>query len=355
MKRRITIKEIAEMAKVNPSTVSRVLNGDKRYSITESVCSRILELADRCSYAPQGAARSLACKQSFNIAVILDQLEHDMSSSAGALLLGSICREVTKQNYKLLLLPASGNDVDEEVLRCIRSSNADAYFIGGLMAGDRTLAELKKSKAPAVTFYGDDIIEKEIPDIHTVTLDVESGYRELFRVLQARKFRRAALFFLEEHKATRRYQAAKLASEYGIRLTDDISFYSPASDFKTRNRARLVALAQIDCLRAQELILCSTDLVALGVCDALEAAGIQPGIDVSVAGFDNLEVQATFRGLAEDTDVPFLATIDTHLAEAGTAIVHLLLKKIKKNRKETEHISIKSSFIPRKSIGFPKN
>ena len=42
MKRQITIKEIAEMAEVNPSTVSRVLNGDKKYSITNEVRSRIL-------------------------------------------------------------------------------------------------------------------------------------------------------------------------------------------------------------------------------------------------------------------------------------------------------------------------
>ncbi len=355
MKRQITIKEIAEMAKVNPSTVSRVLNGNKKYSITSSVRSRILELADRYSYAPQGTARSLACRQSFNIAIILDRVENDMASSAGAILLGSICREVTKQNYKAILLPASGKDIDAEVLHCIRSSNADAYFIGGLMAGNKTWAELEKSKTPAVTFLGDTIFGDDIPNIDVVALDVESGYRELFRELSARNFRHMALFFLKEHKlATKRYPAALLAKEYGIEIEEEIPFNCPVSDFKIRHTARETAHAAMDRLRKQELILCSNDLAALGVCDALNACGIRPGIDISVVGFDNLEVQSTYRAPTDDRELPSLATIDTHLAEAGRVIVNLLLKRIRENRTEKEKLSIKSTFIPRETLGFPK-
>lgn len=355
MKRQITIKEIAEMAKVNPSTVSRVLNGDKKYSITNEVRSRILELADRFSYAPQGTARSLACRQTFNIAIILDRIESDMGSSDGALLLGSMCREITKQNYKALLLPASGKDIDAEVLHCIRSSNADAYFIGGLMAGNKTWTELEKTRTPAVTFLDDLIFETELPNINIVSLDVESGYRELFRELRARNFRRAALFFRSEHKMkTNRYRAACLAPEYGIEISEDISFFSPCSDLKVRRYAEKAALAEMARLKTQELILCSNDLTAFGVCDALEASGIRPGIDISVIGFDNLETHSTYRGSTEDPEIPVLATIDTHLAEAGISIVHLLLQKIRDNRMDTEKIAIKSTFIPRTTLGVPK-
>ena len=355
MKRQITIKEIAEMAKVNPSTVSRVLNGDKKYSITNEVRSRILELADRFSYAPQGTARSLACRQSFNIAIILDRVENDMASSAGAILLGSLCREITRKNYKAILLPASGKDIDAEVLHCIRSSNADAYFIGGLMAGNKTWTELEKTRTPAVTFLGDTIFGDDIPNIDVVSLDVETGYRELFRELSARHFRHMALFFLEEHQlATRRYPAALLAKEYGIDISEHIPFQCPVADFKIRHSARKTALAAMDRLRRQELILCSNDLTALGVCDALEDCGIRPGIDISVVGFDNLEAQPTYRAPANDRDLPVLATIDTHLAEAGAVIADLLLKRIRENRMTKEKLSVKSTFIPRGTLGFPK-
>lgn len=355
MKRQITIKEIAEMAKVNPSTVSRVLNGDKKYSITNEVRSRILELADRYSYAPQGTARSLACRQTFNIAIILDRVENDMASSAGALLLGSICREITKQNYKAILLPASGKDIDAEVLHCIRSSNADAYFIGGLMAGNKTWNELEKSKTPAATFLGDTITGENMPNIDVVTLDVESGYRELFRELSDRHFRSTALFFLEEHKqVTKRYPAALLAKEYGLEISEDIPFKCPVVDFKIRHSARKTALAAMDRLQHQEVILCSSDLAAMGVCDALEECGIRPGVDISVVGFDNLEIQSTYRAPEDDQELPELATIDTHLAKAGNLIVNLLLKRIRENRIEKETLSVKSTFIPRRTLGFPK-
>lgn len=59
MKRRVTISDVAKICGVTPATVSRVLNGKKKFSASEAVREKIFDTARKLGYVPDLAARNL--------------------------------------------------------------------------------------------------------------------------------------------------------------------------------------------------------------------------------------------------------------------------------------------------------
>ena len=68
----ITIKDIAKEAHVSFATVSRAFNGV--YGVRPSTRKRILEIAERLNYTPNGIARGLVRKQTKTIGLILPDI-----------------------------------------------------------------------------------------------------------------------------------------------------------------------------------------------------------------------------------------------------------------------------------------
>ena len=63
-----TIKDVAKLAKVSPSTVSRVLSGNP--SISDDTCKRVKNAVKELHYTPNTTARSLRCENSKSIVVV---------------------------------------------------------------------------------------------------------------------------------------------------------------------------------------------------------------------------------------------------------------------------------------------
>ena len=61
---KVTIKDVAKLAKVSPSTVSRVLSGNP--SISDDTCKRVKNAVKELHYIPNTTARSLRCEKSKN-------------------------------------------------------------------------------------------------------------------------------------------------------------------------------------------------------------------------------------------------------------------------------------------------
>ena len=58
---KVTIKDVAKLAKVSPSTVSRVLSGSP--SISDDTCKRVKNAVKELHYTPNTTARSLRCEK----------------------------------------------------------------------------------------------------------------------------------------------------------------------------------------------------------------------------------------------------------------------------------------------------
>ena len=69
-----TLKDVAKLAKVHSSTVSRVLRGNDDLRIPEETQQKIIRAAKELNYYPDQTARSLRLKKSFSIGLIVPDI-----------------------------------------------------------------------------------------------------------------------------------------------------------------------------------------------------------------------------------------------------------------------------------------
>ncbi len=348
MKKQMTIRQIAGMAGVNASTVSRVFNLDCGHSISDTIRNKVLSIAEQYEYVPKGSARSLAHGKSFNLGVILHDIEADLASPFLSLVLSGFCREAMRGGYQMVILPVEGGDSDKEVVRYIRAGNADAYLVGATLMGSETVRELEKKQIPVVTYIADKVLDQQLPNVSYFTVDNEPGFREMFTAVKACGFDRYALFCNKSHRVNSRLNLNSRA--FGVEQTEVIEFDGSIRDIAAWNTAHRAAARAIDRIMRHKLIVCSNDLIAFGLCDALRDAGIQPGKDISVIGYDNIEQNPCFvwPGTREE---PFLSTIEAHEKIMGTRMAGQLLKMLNEKELMPGIIKIPAEFIQRNSLG----
>lgn len=131
----ITLKDIARMADVAESTVSRALN-DKP-GVGKETKLKILKIAKENNYRPNQLARGLAVKKTNMIAVILA----DMDSPGNIEIVKNIEKAAEKQNYQIILCNTNNQEKKEEsYLSLLESNQVDgAIFIGGKLVGSHLL------------------------------------------------------------------------------------------------------------------------------------------------------------------------------------------------------------------------
>ncbi|MFA7231505.1 MAG: LacI family DNA-binding transcriptional regulator [Victivallaceae bacterium] len=349
MRRSITIRQIAEMAGVNASTVSRVFNPDCGHSISDHIKSKVMSIANKYEYAPKSSARSLAHGKSFKLGVILGALEQDMSSPTFSLVFGEFCREAMRHGYQAVMLPAGPGDIDQEVLKNIRSSNADGYWIGASMIGSATMLELERRQLPVAAYVSDSYLKHALPGVSVVHADNTAAFAEMLQTVKTRGFERFIEIIPSWGKKCSRRDFYLNSSKYGLIAEDFIEYDCSTSNFAIRHEAATVAMENIERLKKHDLIICHNDLIALGVCDALRSAGIKPGEDISIIGYDNIEENPNYI-VAEK---PFICTISKNDVAAGKQIVQKLLDMIN-TKQDASDINIPAHFICRDSLGFGK-
>jgi LacI family transcriptional regulator len=347
MNRPITIKQIAQLAGVNPSTVSRVFNPDCGHSISEKIRKKVLAIAEKNEYVPKNSARSLAHGKSFNLGVILHTVEVDLASPTFALVFGAFCREALLHGYQAVLLPVQAGDLDRQVLNNIRAGNADGYLVGASLMGTETLNELEKKHIPVVSYTSDTMLDANLPNVCVFTTDNAPAFEELFTTVKSRGFDSFALFGPAGKKYSSRYEFYLNSEKYGVTLSETIEYLGGSSHIMGWGDAEFAARQHIEQLKKHKLIICPNDLIAMGLCRALTQAGLTVGKDISVIGYDNIEENPNFY----PSQTPFLTTIAKDDPRAGREMVRTLLKMLK-NEKVPERIMQPADFILREgSLG----
>jgi LacI family transcriptional regulator, galactose operon repressor len=293
---RPTIKDVAEGAGVSIATVSRALN-DKD-DVSERTRERVLEVARSVGYTADPAARSLVTQKTRLVAVVVgDNAGHrDLSLVFFGKVLAAISRRLAQSSYDPLLLQPG--DVGPE-------HRFDAAVLIGVDDDDPLIAELAAQQVPLV---GVDVRCAGARAAY-VGSDHSDGVRLALAHLHALGHRRIAhlggapntVAGSERLQAFRR-EAAALRLEVSDELLREGDF-SSASGY--RETCALLALEE-----RPTAIVAASDLMALAAMQAIRDAGLQPGPDIAVVGFDDLEAAALAH--------PPLTTIRQDRQELGT-------------------------------------
>ena len=322
---RLKMSDVARMAGVSTSTVSRALAGNPL--IPKALRDEISGIAARAGYVVDQSARSLRLRKTNTIAVVIP-LGHESSQLISdpffLEMLGRLADEITMRNHAVLLI----KEVTPQpgwLERIIQSHRADGLLIIGQSDQHEALNAAATTYRPLVVWGG------HIPghDYCVVGADNVAGARQAVDHLISLGRKRIA--FLGEPSVPEvglRLQGYREALEAaGLQALPEL--FAPAHF--TIETASAAARALIESGVEFDAIFAASDIIAMAAMQALAAAGRKTPDDVSVVGFDDIAIARQC--------VPPLTTIHQDLESAARQMVDLLFRRM-----EGEHAP--SSILP---------
>ena len=278
MTSRPTIKDVAERAGVSIATVSRALN-DKG-DVSGETREHVREVARSIGYTPDRVARSLASQRTRLVAVVVgDNAGHrDLSLIFFGKVLASISRRLSQSGYDPLLLQPS--DVGPE-------HSFDGAIVIGVDGDDPLVAQVAAREVPLI---GVDVRCASGRAAY-VGSDHANGVRLALAHLHALGHRRIAHLAGAQNtvSGSERLEAFRRETEaLRLDLPEELirrGDFTSASGY--RETCAVLALDE-----RPTAILAASDLMALGALQAIRDAGLKPGDDIAVVGFDDLEAAA---------------------------------------------------------------
>jgi len=304
----ITLKDVARLAGMSPITVSRALHNPKL--VRPETIARAKEAAAAMGYIPNMLAGSLTTKRSQLIAAIVPQLSNSMFADT----VQGLNDELAAHGYQLLLsLSNYSRQKEEDLVTAILSRQPDGIVLTGI---DHHPAVRKKLLATGVPVV-------ETWDLTPSPIDIAIGFsqerigEQVARYLLDLGYRRFASICARDERANRR----RLALEAELRRHGVTPLATHlATPPTTLNLGRQGLRAIMDAGHAPDVIVCSSDVLALGALVEAAAQGIAVPDQLGVMGFGDFD-------FAAHTDPP-ISSVHIDKRAIGIRAAQTLIAKI---------------------------
>lgn len=304
-----SIRDVARLAGVSPSTVSRVINGTAK--VEEDKMQRVKQVILETGFKPNEVARSLYKKSSKIIGMIVPNIENPFFNE----LAGAIEEEAYENGYRLTLCNSNNNlEKEKENMDLLSRMNADGII---LMTNQGEIEEeIKNCRIPVV------MIDRQVQQKHqivSVQSDhykggriamehlIDCGCKRIVsmsgpqRLSSARLRQKGYLDVCKEHHLEPCFIECQFDYEDGLRKAQDIIKQYPDVDG----------------------ILAGNDMVAISVYKIFTKNGYRIPKDVQLIGFDNISMSRLF--------VPEITTIAQPISAMGKQAVRLIIDQIEGN------------------------
>lgn len=286
MKRRVTVKDIAEIAGVDHSTVSRALNDSPR--VSEKTKARIQQIAREMDFAFNAAGRSLSRGKSGNIAVIHSGTWDGFGTSQYFnLLFRSLRRDLERHRMDALILEAYNPDTGKSnIERLIREQKVDGFLLVHPLILKKDYQLITDRRIPVVQLHSRPRYYR-LEDIdYFITDNTAGGYLAAVDLLDkgcTRLIVLTASTDTGEEFQMRLDGFRQALEERGIPIDPNLILRTACS-FQAGYQS---VYAHQDLFRRADGVFAQADVVAFGALSALKELGITPPEDILITGFDD--------------------------------------------------------------------
>lgn len=330
----IDMKQVAKLAGVSVATVSKTLNNYRE--VSDETKAKIMKIVDELGYIQNSSARALSTKRSNLIGIVYSEhlhigLEHYFFSGV----LEAFKKEVENAGYDVVFI--NGRDIG--YLKKCRVRGVDGVFIVTADATDKGLADLFNADIPCVTT---DTPWNKIPLVYSD--NIQSSIDAVKYLHSLNHTRIAHIAGPQASIAGRERLIGYRQGMMDENLPYDSDMVAYANEYNTASgyEAMKLLLAHPNPPTAV-YVMC--DLSAVGAIQAIRDSGMRAGRDISVMGFDDIQLAAH--------TVPPLTTIRQDRGSIGHALALTLIKLI--NKEEVELVTkIPCHLIERESTKMRK-
>lgn len=308
--RRVTIKDIAQIAGVSYATVSRALNNAGE--ISASTRQRILDICAREGYRANGLARGLIAQKTHVLGLIVPNITNPFYSELAL----AIELHARSKGYNVMLCNGlHDSQLTRDLFDFLVSQQVDGVIFGSARNEDHEWIQQRQTHVPLV-LVGDAMSEENMQGINAISIDNRLGGRMAAEYLMRLGHRRITYFGLrpDSYSHEHRFQGFRQPVEAaGCRL-QVIQNKAPNSSM---DRGYQLAKTMFEAGFEDTAVFAATDGMALGLLQAAGEFGIRVPEDLSLLGFDNI----VYTSLPKIK----LSTIDQQKHSLGSAAVDLLL------------------------------
>lgn len=326
-----TLEDVAKVAKVSTATVSRCLNSPDQ--VSQKTRERVMQAVENLGYSPNFAARVMAARRTFTIGAIIPTMENAIFARG----LQVFQEELHRKGYTLLVASSAySTELENEQVRALVARGADGILLIGHDRSAEIYSFLAKQKVPALIAwtYADDA------PLPTIGFDNYQAMRALTQLIINEGHRRIALISgatSGNDRASQRLAGFQAAlREAGL---------EPAGVIEVGYGVETGARA-FEGLMAQETppsaVMCGNDVLAAGALRSARKLGLRVPEDVSVTGFDDIE-------LARIVD-PALTTVHVPHREMGRKAAHALIALVE-GQKDVPSEKLATLIKRRQSLG----
>jgi LacI family transcriptional regulator len=305
-----TIARVAEEAGVGVGTVSRVLNGSP--AVSAATRRRVLEAIATLDYQPSPVARALSTGRANAIGVVAPFFTQPSVIER----LRGVSRTLADEGYQLILHDVERPDQRRELFRSLAvPGSIDGLLAISLAPTEREARRLQRAGFPVV------LLDRDHPTLPCITIDDVEGGRLAAELLLELGHRRIA--FLGDEEANLFGFDSSAHRRAGFEAALDAAGVQPPLDWVVRrphcrDAARVAAAELLARKPRPTAVFAASDVQAIGVLEAAQAAGVPVPEELSVIGFDNVEA-AGYTGLT---------TVAQPLEEIGRLGADLLLRAV---------------------------
>lgn len=339
----ITIKDIAKQCRVGVSTVSRAMNNHP--DINPQTKQAILQVIQETGFIPNNSARNLKRIKARNIAVLLKGITNPLFAG----MIKVIENEIQKKRHNVMIRQVDFDEDEMDVaLELIKEKRLQGIiFLGGYFCHSQDKMELIQIP------YVFSTVGNALPNMadklnfSSVAVDDLRESYELVRYLIGLGHKKIVHISAESEKNSvgqlrlsgyrKALEEAGIVFDPGLVLTvrEGIEHYSMENGYETM-KAFLKKKLEFTAVFA------TADILAAGAGKALLEAGIKVPEQVSVAGFDGIELSRYFH--------PSITTVCQPAAEMAEATVRLLFELIEQDG-DNQHLIFPGRLEIRESTG----
>ncbi len=303
-----TLRDVAALAHVNPSVVSRVLNGDPTLKITAATRARVVAAVEQLGYRPNALARGLRMATTSAIGLVLPEVPNPVY---GPIVVGAEQRSAEAGYVLILGNGADAAATEASFVRLLHEGRVDALLVASATVEDDLLRGLSRGAAPVIA------VNRRIAGaVGSIVVDDAAGARM------------ATQHLIDLGHRWITHLSGPPVMDTSIRRQEGYEDAMRAAGLEAHvvvgqgwdARSGFAATEAILRHRSMTALFAANIMAAVGVIRGIRGCGLRVPEDLSVVALHDSPVAEYFE--------PPLTTVQLPLEQLGRAAVELVLERI---------------------------
>jgi LacI family transcriptional regulator len=328
----LTLEDIAKISSVSRSTVSRVVNHDRR--VSSATREHVLEIIEEYNFYPNLAARGLASGHTNVLGVIIPAgVPSLFADPYFPILLQGVSTACNRQDYSVMLSISDAEYEKRLVSRVVQNHLVDGVIVASTLLGDPIQTTLTNSDLPFV------IVGRQ-PNLAANVIDIDNrqAVRQAIDFLIEQGYTRIATITgpLNQMAGVDRFDGYKDAL-IGAGIKVDSRLIVEGNFTESGGYLGMKSLL----LSKPDAVFAASDTTAIGAMRCLNEVGLRVPDDIGLIGFDDIPASSTLT--------PPLSTVRQPIQGMGEAAANLLIEAIESGSKEHHCITLPTELVVRNS------